>query len=158
MPGRLSLKVFDSALIHVGLIQKIKSWYSYRSTRHTRRDDTYWTPILKSIHKKANSKPRCRNPAQQLNSEKANTVNNAFNKLYGDAVTMPRGERMNKRNEVAKSLVQAESEADIKALKQRAKQEHERALKEWELELDSIEEAEDVHGYASVHFSSISSP
>ena len=76
-------------------------------------------------------------------------VDDAFLAQYGGVEVMSRTERMNRRNEVTKQLV-ATTYKEVEAeLSQRAMETHERELKEWGLELEGVEEAEDVDLYVS---------
>ena len=131
-------------------LQKVTSWFSYRSSVHkSHHEGGAWTPILKRIHKLANPKPRRRTVVQQFMHEKPQIVDDAFHALYGEAGPMSRADRLNKRNEVAKRLVSTTYKDMEAELEQRAKETLERESKEWALELDEIEEAEDVTLYVS---------
>ena len=132
--------------------QRITSWFSYRaSSRHNEHNT--WTPLLKWIHKQSNPKPRCRTPAQQFMLEEPSIVNAAFVSKYGEGRGMERIERVNKRNELAKSLVTTTYKHLVVGLEARAKATHEREMKEWAIELDDIEQAEDVTLCVSYHHS-----
>ena len=72
-------------------------------------------------------------------------INAAFVSQHGEAKEMDRAERLNKRNEVARRLLTNEYKDAISELERRAKETHEQQVKEWKVELDEIEEAEDVH-------------
>lgn len=76
-------------------------------------------------------------------------MNAAFVSQYGEGGGMDRLERLNKRNEVAKRLVATSYKHLVADLEKRAQETHEQELKEWKLELDGIEEAEDVQLYVS---------
>ena len=84
--------------------------------------------------------------------EKPEAVDEAFTAQYGDGAGMNRLQRLNKRNEVAKELVTTTFKKMETELKQRALDTHERELKEWGLEMEGIEEAEDIEVYASSMF------
>lgn len=108
-----------------------------------------WLPLLKRIHQQNNPKPRCRSVAQQLMFEDPKAVDDAFHVVYGIGEGMTPATRMNKRNEIAKDLVFGPLSDRAEDLQKRAKEIHERELREWGLELDSIEEATDIHEYVS---------
>lgn len=128
------------------ILQRITGWFSYRaSVRNSRRNGGPWGPILKHVHKQLNPKPRCRSVAQQFMHESPGIVNAAFVSLYGEGKGMDRMDRMNKRNEVAKRLVTGQYKEMVPKLEQRAKETHERELKEWKLELGDVAEADDIH-------------
>lgn len=79
--------------------------------------------------------------------EEPNVVNAAFVSLHGEARGMDRLERLNKRNEVARRLINSSYKHLAADLEKRAKENHERELKEWGLGLEGIGEAEDVQLY-----------
>lgn len=79
--------------------------------------------------------------------ENPEAINKAFQDKYGDGRGMKPGERMNKRNEVAKELLESDFKREEANLAQRAKEAHEKGLREWKLELNPTEKAEDVHLY-----------
>jgi len=81
--------------------------------------------------------------------ERPKVVDDEFAARYGDGKQLDRVDRMQKRNEVAKDLVTTTYKEMQSELKERAKETHEREVKEWELGLDGVAEAEDVDGYAS---------
>ena len=126
-------------------LQRISSWFSYRASSRNTHEFSVWTQLLKSIHKNSNTKPRRRSTAQQFMHEEPSIVNAAFVSKYGEGRGMERMEKMNKRNELAKHLVNSSHKHLIAGLEARAKKAHERELKEWKLELEAIEKAEDVH-------------
>jgi len=66
-------------------------------------------------------------------------------------------ERLHKRNELAKRLVNTTYKHLATGLDTRAKETHERELKEWGLDLENITQAEDVHLYISIHYPSTTS-
>lgn len=72
-------------------------------------------------------------------------INTAFISKFRDGRGMSRSDRLNKWNSVAKGLVDTTYKERIPELEQRAKEVHEQEVKEWALELGSVEEAEDVH-------------
>jgi hypothetical protein len=126
-------------------MQRITAWFSYRATvQNSNRLGGAWTPILKQLHLKLNPKPRRRSVVQQLMHEEPMVVNAAFVSKYGEGRGMSHPERLNRRNEVAKQLVASTYKEKVPELERRAKDAHERELKEWGCELDQIEEAEDV--------------
>ena len=133
--------------------QRMTAWFGYRASVHNSTSEgNVWTPILKRIHNQSSSKPRCRSAAQQLMHEQPTVVDEMFVMLYGDGKGMTRTERLNNRNGVAKQLVATTYQKMIPELEQRAKATHERDLKEWNLEFDHVEEAEDVHLYVFSSF------
>ena len=76
--------------------------------------------------------------------ENPKAVDVAFLALYGDGKALDRVQRLNKRNELAKKLVTTDYKHLAGELGTRAKEAHARDLKEWDIELDGIDEAEDV--------------
>ena len=76
--------------------------------------------------------------------EEPMTVNGAFVAMHGEARGMDRAERLNKWNEIARKLVKTTYKHMIPSLEKRAKEAHERDKKEWSLELEDIEQAEDI--------------
>lgn len=126
-------------------LQRVSSWFSYRaSVQNSHRVGGAWTPILKHLHNQLNPKPRCRSVVQQFMHEEPMVVNAAFVSKYGDGRALECVDRLNKWNQVAKQLVTGTYKDRVPKLEQRAKEDHERELKEWSLELDQIQEAEDV--------------
>lgn len=83
--------------------------------------------------------------------EEPSILNAAFVSQYGEGKGLDRVDRLNKRNELAKKLVTSSYKHLAMGLEARAKETHERELKEWSLELDDIEQAEDVNRFVSVH-------
>ena len=118
--------------------------------RNSHQDGGAWSSILKRIHQQSNPKPCCRSAAQQFMHEEPAIVNVAFIVRYGEGGGMDQVKRMNKRNKVAKKLVASSYNHLVADLEERAKETHQRDLKEWKLELDDIEEAEDVQMYVFV--------
>ena len=104
-----------------------------------------WFEALKRLHQHANTKPRRRSLAHQLMFEDPKAVNDAFFAHYGDGAGMSRVERLNKRYDLAKELLSTTLLYRVPDLEKRAKENHERELREWKVELESVEEAEDVH-------------
>src|ERR1700753_1824658 len=142
-------------------LQRITTWFSYRASARNSargREANAWLPLLKRSNQQANPKPRCRSAAQQLMFEDPKAVNEAFFAQYGDGKSLTRAERMNKRNEIAKTLVKTTWSEQAPGLEKRAKETHERELREWNLELDHVEEAEEVLEYVSVGSSSVDYP
>jgi len=82
---------------------------------HTHHEDMYWTPIIKNLHQLSN-KPCCCSVTQQLMFKNQAAVNKASKTLYGEVPTMSRNEWLNKRNEVARKLVETEFKADFEGL------------------------------------------
>ena len=118
--------------------------------RNSHQDSGAWSSILKRIHQQSNLKPRCRSAAQQFMHKEPAIVNAAFIARYGEGGGMDQVEWMNKQNEVAKKLIASSYNHLVVDLEERAKETHQRDLKEWKLELDDIEEAEDVQMYVFV--------
>ena len=87
--------------------------------------------------------------------EEPDIVTAAFDSLYGKVQGMERAERMNKRNEVAKQLVTTSHKHLVADLEIRAKENHQRDLKEWGLGLAEVGEAEDVHLYVFLYYPSV---
>ena len=76
--------------------------------------------------------------------EEPTIVNGYFVAKYGEGRGMDRIKRLHKRNEIAKQLISTDYKHLAMALEKRAKETHERELKEWGLWLEDIEQAEDV--------------
>ena len=128
--------------------QKTSTWFSYQANvRNSSREGGIWDPLLKRIYKHSSSKPRCRSAAQQLMHEEPKAVDEVFAKLHGDGKGMSRMERMNKRNALARQLIDTTYEDMVPELERWAKENHEQELNKWKLEFDHIEAAEDVHLY-----------
>lgn len=130
-------------------LQRIAAWFSNRASARTPQEGGDWIPILKHVHQHLNPKPRCRSVAQQLMNEEPDVIKAAFKATYGDRTDMNKIERLNKLNEIARELTTTEYAEMVPELEQRAKEVHARELKEWELDLDKVEEAEDVSLYVS---------
>lgn len=79
--------------------------------------------------------------------ENPKAVDAAFVSQYGKGEDMERVEKLIKRNEVAKTLVETTYKNLIPELEGRAKETHELELKEWNMGFAEIEEAEDVKLY-----------
>ena len=108
------------------------------------------------MFKKLLSTTECTNPkpcrhtlVQQFMYKKPQIIDNAFHALYQEAGPMSCADQLNKQNEVAKWLVSTTYKDMEAELKQHTKETHEWDLKEWALELEEIEEAEDVDLYIS---------
>ena len=126
-------------------MQKITTWFSYQASVHnSRHEGGLWSQILKHIHEQANTKPRCRSVSQQFMFENPRVVDAAFVERYGQGVDLSQIQKMNHRNELAKSLVNTDYKHLAEDLMLRAKETHERELKEWGLGLQDIGEAADV--------------
>ena len=69
----------------------------------------------------------------------------AFTLKYGDGKAMDQAERLNKWNDVAKELIDTTWKDSKGALQDRAREANNCELKEWELGLKEIGQAEDVH-------------
>ena len=65
---------------------------------------------------------------------------------------MDRAERLNKQNKVAKRLIISTYKCMMPELERRAKETHKNELKEWGVELNGVEEAEDVVLYMFSYF------
>ena len=76
--------------------------------------------------------------------ENPEVVNNVFVELHGEATDLTQVQKMNYRNDIARNLVKTTYSHLAGGLADRAKETHERELKEWGLGLDEIGEAEDV--------------
>lgn len=74
--------------------------------------------------------------------EEAEIIDKAFVSEYGEEVD--RAERLNKRNDLAKQLLNTTYKHTIPELEQRAREANDRDIKEWGLELEEIGQAEDV--------------
>jgi hypothetical protein len=143
----LLVKSFDlPRMIELTLIpQRITSWFSYRaSVQNSHRQGGAWTPLLKHVFQQLKPKPHCRSAFQQLMHEEPMVVNASFVSKYGEGRGLDRGEQLNRRNEVARRLIATTYKDKVPELEERAKEFHERELKEWGLGLEAIEEAEDV--------------
>lgn len=77
--------------------------------------------------------------------EEPKIVNAAFVSQHGEGKGMQRAERLQKWNELAKRLVTTTYKHLATDLEKRAKEDHERELREWGLDLEEIGQAEDVH-------------
>jgi hypothetical protein len=71
-------------------------------------------------------------------------VDAALAELCTETTGLTRVEKMNRRNELARTLVKTTHAHLAQGLAERAKATHELELKEWGLRLDDISEAEDV--------------
>ena len=138
-------------MIDVALaLQRITGWFSYRASSRNSHELNIWSSLLKRVHQESNTKPRRRSAAQQFMQEEPSIVNAAFVSKYGEGRGMEPIEKLNKRNELARQLVTTSYKHLVPGLDARAKATHERELKEWKLELDDIEQAEDVSMYVSL--------
>lgn len=123
----------------------MKTWFSYRAAVHnSRQDGGDWFRILKHIHQQATTKPRRRSIPQQFALENPEVVDAEFAQHYGKGKDLTPVQRMNTRNELAKSLVNTTYKHLADDLKKCAKEAHEREMSEWGLNLGDIGEAEDV--------------
>lgn len=89
--------------------------------------------------------------------ENPKAINDVFFAQYGEGASLSRAERMNIRNDIARRLVKASPE-QAQELERSAKANHERELREWNVELDNIDEAEDVIQYVSACSPSVDYP
>ena len=87
--------------------------------------------------------------------EEPEILNSAFRSAYGEG-KMDRAERLNKWNELAKSLVTTDYKHLVADLQSRAKEAHELELREWGLGLADVGEAENVHLCVSAYYLSTS--
>lgn len=126
-------------------MQKIATWFSYRAALHnSRHEGGVWSQVLKRFHERDEVKPRRRTVAQQFALENPELIDAAFAKAHGEDKDLTRTQRMNYRHELAKSLVETDYQHLVDGLTTRAKETHERALKEWSVQLSDIGEAEDI--------------
>lgn len=126
------------------IAQRIGTWFSYRaSLRNSRHEGSVWHQALKRIREQANSKPRCRSLSQQFAFENPGIIDSTFAKAHsGEDLT--RTEKMNYRNELARTLVETTYKHLAGDLERRAKETNEQELREWTFALDEIGEAEDI--------------
>ena len=123
----------------------MKTWFSYQASVHnSHQDGSDWFRILKHIHQQATSKPCCCSIPQQFALENPKVVDAKFTQHYGEGRDLTPVQRMNSRNELAKSLVNTTYKHLADNLEKCAKEAHEREMSEWGLNLDNIGEAEDV--------------
>ena len=133
-------------------LQKIAAWFSNQASSRNPHEGGVWLPILKHINQQLSPKPRCRSVAQQLMHEQPAVIKAAFKTTYGEGTDMSKIERLNKLNEIARELTTTSYAEMVPELELRAKETHGREVKEWELDLDKIEEAENVTLYVSPAF------
>ena len=127
------------------LCQRIKNWFAYQAQNHSTRTDTGWSNLLQRLHEHSNPKPRKRSAVQQFMLENAALVDAAFVSAHGEGRGMDGVERMNKRHNLAKRILNGEHEGQIPALQRRAQELHEQELAQWSLVLEDIELASDVN-------------
>lgn len=109
-----------------------------------------WFPLLQHLHQIRNPRPRRRTAAQQFMQDYPKEFNAAFVSRYGEGKGFQPAERMNLCTELAKSMVNNGHSHLLNDLEKKAKEEHEKALAEWELVLDDISEARDVSAYVLI--------
>ena len=78
--------------------------------------------------------------------EEPNLVDTEFAILYKDGRGLDPTERMNKRYEIAKKLLNNRYQHRLVSLEANSRVAHEKELQEWSLALSSIELASDVDG------------
>lgn len=126
--------------------QRIKQWFAYQSqNRLPRGENAGWFHLLQRLHESANPKPRKRSVIQQFMLEQPSLVDIEFVAKYGNGCGMDGTERMNKRYEVAKKLVESRYKHLFLDLESHARESHEKEVRQWSLTLDSIELAADVN-------------
>ena len=124
--------------------QRIKRWFAYQTQNRVTRKDNGWFRLLQRLHEGANPKPRKRSPVQQFILEEPSLVDVAFTAKFGNACGMDGIERINRRHEVAKKLLEDHHQHRMLELEAHARESHEKELKQWSLALDNIELATDV--------------
>ena len=78
--------------------------------------------------------------------ENAALVNAAFISAHGEARGMDGAERMNRRHDLAKRILDREHKSQIPDLEKRAQEHHEQELGQWSMALEDIKLASDVNG------------
>lgn len=79
-------------------------------------------------------------------------VNAAFSSQHGDGKDLGKAERMNLRNEIARTLL-SEEDSDVAAqLGERAKSQHDAEMEEWNLILEGVSLASDVSQWVFIIF------
>ena len=132
-------------MIDIIFVQRVKAWFSYRAAlQNSRHEGGIWYRLLKHAHEQASPKPRCRSVAQQFAFENPEVVDTAFAQHHGKGEDLTRTQKMNCRNDLAKSLVNTTYKHLIDDLATRAKETHKQELMEWGLGLGDIGEAEDI--------------
>jgi len=76
--------------------------------------------------------------------------NAAFVSRHGEGKHLQPPERLRLRTELAKSMVNGGYSHLLKDLDRKAKEQHEKALAEWELILNGVSEASDVSAYVPI--------
>ena len=76
--------------------------------------------------------------------EEPSIVDTEFAIMYKDSRGLDGTERMNKRYEIAKKLLNSRYQSRIVSLEVNARESHKKELQQWSLSLDGIELAPDV--------------
>lgn len=82
--------------------------------------------------------------------EQAEVLNAAFASRYGDGRNLTKGDRLNTRTRLAKSLLARQYSHLVNDLRQNAMDHHRKEMREWDLILEDISEASDVSVWVSI--------
>lgn len=125
-------------------MQRVKTWFSYRShVQNSHKDGGAWAPLFQHFYQKSNSKPRCRSVIQQFMHEHPALVDEAFSARYGERVMEP-VEKMNKRSEITKTLLSTTYQHLVAELERNAKQAHEKEVQSWRSVFQTAREADNI--------------
>ena len=130
--------------------QRLTAWFNNNRPASERGIGHEWLPLLQQLHQIRNPRPRRRTAAQQFMQDYPKEFNAAFVSRHGDGRHLQPAERLNLCMELAKSMVNGGHSHLFNDLERKAKQQHEKALVEWELSLDNISEASDVSTYVPI--------
>ena len=126
--------------------QRIKQWFAYQSqNRHSSRNDNIGLfHLVQRLHEAANPKPRKRSVVQQFMLEEPSLIDTEFAIKYGGGRGIDGADRMNKRHDIAKKLLENRYKNCVLDLEVHARESHEKETQQWSLALSSIELATDV--------------
>ena len=126
--------------------QRLKQWFANRASGGytSRRDIDPWVPLLQRLHQIRNPRPRRRSAVQQFMADYAGAVTTAFNIQYPDSGGLSSSQRMNARQNVAKTLLARDYSHLTTELDKKAVAHHDVAIEEWGMILGDISLAEDV--------------
>ena len=130
------------------MCQRIKNWFAYQSqnrpTAVNHNDNAGWFRLVQRLHESIQPKPRKRSAVHQFMAEEPSLVDTEFTIKYGDGRGIDGTERLNKRFDIAKRLLNDRYQDRILDLEARARETHEKEIQQWSLTLSNIELASDV--------------
>lgn len=126
--------------------QRIKNWFAYQSQNRPAavNDHTGWFRLVQRLHESIHPKPRRRSAVHQFMAEEPSLIDTEFAIKYGDGCGISGTERLNKRFDIAKQLLNDRHQDRLLDFEARARETHAKETQQWSLTLTDIELAPDV--------------